>query len=126
VRLEPYRDAGVLNFLRVVVHLLEPDLELAVWREARASEDEFELYARWFGDAARGVRLGERNGIHPSSGFVNQERVFGALYGFDITLELETVDGVFEGSFATLRLEADAALEERVLEMFTQMFSRKT
>jgi hypothetical protein len=119
-RLEPYRGADILEFLRVVTKL-----ELLIWRDGRSSEDEFEVYARWYGDAAIGVRLEERSGIDPRTGYVNQERTRAVVYGVhDLELTLETVDGVIEGSFVSLRINADAALEQAMLKAFRRTFSR--
>ncbi len=119
-RLEPYRGADILEFLRVVT-----GLELLIWRDGRSSEDEFEVYTRWYGDAAMGVRCEERSGIDQRTGYVNQERTFAALYGMsDLELSLETVDGVIEGSFVTVRVEAAPMLEQTILELFTRTFSR--
>lgn len=120
LRLEPYRGAEILEFLRVIT-----GLELAVWRDGRSSEDEFEVYTRWYGDAAMGVRCEERSGIDPRTGYVNQERTFAFLCGVSgLELTLETVDGVMEGSFVTLRLSAEPMLESTILELFTRTFSR--
>ena len=98
--IEPYRAAEILEFLRSVTAL-----ELKFWRGQRSSKDDFEVYTRWYGDAEVGVRCGERNGIDPRTGYVNQERLRAVLYGFaDLQLTLETVDGVMQGSFITLRI----------------------
>ena len=119
-RLEPYRAADILEFLRAVT-----DLELVLLRDGRSSEDEFEVYTRWYGDAAIGVRCDERSGIDPRTGYVNQERTFATVYGVsNLELTLETVDGVMEGSFITLRLSAEPILEQTILELFTRSFSR--
>lgn len=119
-RLEPYRGADILEFLRSVT-----GLELLIWRDGRSSEDDLELYTRWYGDASVGVRLEERSGIDARTGYVNQERTFATVYGVSgLQLALETVDGVMEGSFITLRLEAEPALESFMLEAFTRTFSR--
>ena len=119
-RLEPYRGADILEFLRAVT-----DLELVLLRDGRSSEDEFEVYTRWYGDAAIGVRCDERSGIDPRTGYVNQERTFATVYGVsNLELTLETVDGVMEGSFITLRLSAEPILEQTILELFTRSFSR--
>ncbi len=123
--MEPYRDAGVLAWLLEVAGWFDPPPEPRASREARSSEDEFEVHTRWFGTPARGVRLEERNGVDARSGYVNQERTRGALYGFDgVDLTLETVDGVFEGSFAELRVDGDEPFCARALESFTARFSR--
>ena len=119
-RLEPYRAADLVDFLRGVT-----GLELVLLRDGRSSEDDCEVYTRWYGGADVGVRLEERSGIDPRSGYVNQERSRAVLYGLaDLQLTLETVDGVLEGSFITLRLEADSALEASITEAFTRTFSR--
>ena len=50
----------------------------------------------------------------------------GSLVGnpcHDSNAKLETVDGVMEGSFITLRLEAEPVLESFIFEMFTRTFS---
>ena len=118
--LEPYRGADILGFLRSVTKL-----ELAVWRDGRSSEDDFEVYTRWYGSADCGVRLEERSGIDPRTGYVDQERTRAVVYGVsNLELTLETVDGVIEGSFVTLWLEAEPALEQMILEAFTRTFSR--
>ena len=119
-RLEPYRAVDIVDFLRGVT-----GLELVLWRDGRSSEDDFEVYTRWYGGADVGVCLEERSGIDLASGYVNQERTRAVVYGVrDMNLELETVDGVMEGSFVTLRLEGGAALEASTLEAFTRRFSR--
>lgn len=119
-RLEPYRGADILEFLRSVT-----GLELLIWRDGRSSEDDFELYTRWYGDASVGVRLEERSGVDARTGYVNQERTFATVYGVSgLQLALETVDGVMEGSFITLRLDVEPALESFMLEAFTRTFSR--
>lgn len=119
-RLEPYRAADILEFLRGVTQL-----ELAAWRDERSSEDDFECYTRWYGNADCGVRCEERSGIDPRTGYVDQERTLATVYGLDgLELTLETVDGVMQGSFISLRLEAEAALERAILEAFTRSFSR--
>ena len=119
-RLEPYRAVDIVDFLRGVT-----GLELALWRDGRSSEDDFEVYKRWYGDADLGVRLEERSGIDSRTGYVNQERTRAIVYGVrDLNLELETVDGVMEGSFITLRLEGGAVLEASICEAFTRKFSR--
>ena len=109
-----------MEFLRGIT-----GLELVLWRDGRSSEDDFEVYKRWYGDADLGVRLEERSGIDSRTGYVNQERTRAIVYGVrDLSLELETVDGVMEGSFITLQLEADPVLEAAICEAFTRMFSR--
>ena len=109
-----------MDFLRGVT-----GLELVLWRDGRSSEDDFEVYTRWYGGADVGVRLEERSGIDLASGYVNQERTKAVVYGVrDLNLELETVDGVMEGSFVTLRLEGGAVLEASICEAFTRRFSR--
>lgn len=119
-RLEPYRGADILEFLRSVT-----GLELLIWRDGRSSEDDLELYTRWYGDAGVGVRLEERSGVDTRTGYVNQERTFATVYGVSgLQLALETVDGVMEGSFITLRLDVEPALESFMLEAFTRTFSR--
>lgn len=119
-RLEPYRGADILEFLRSVT-----GLELLIWRDGRSSEDDLELYTRWYGDASVGIRLEERSGVDARTGYVNQERTFATVYGVSgLQLALETVDGVMEGSFITLRLDVEPALESFMLEAFTRTFSR--
>ena len=119
-RLEPYRGADILEFLRLVT-----GLELLIWRDGRSSEDDFEVYTRWYGDATMGVRLEERSGIDPRTGYVNQERTRAVVYGVsNLELTLETVDGVMQGSFVTIRLEAELILESSIFELFTRTFSR--
>ncbi len=119
-RLEPYRGADILEFLRLVT-----GLELAVWRDGRSSEDDFEVYTRWYGDAAIGMRCEERSGVDPRTGYVNQERTRAVVYGLaDLELTLETVDGVIEGSFISLRVSAEPILEQTILELFRRSFSR--
>lgn len=120
LRLEPYRGTDILEFLRAVT-----GLELDFWRDGRSSEDDFEVYMRWFGDAATGVRCEERSGIDPRTGYVDQERTRAVVYGVNgLELTLETVDGVMQGSFITLRLEAEPMLESSISEAFTRTFSR--
>ena len=111
----------MLEFLRGVTQL-----ELNSFRDGRSSEDDFECYTCWYGDAGVGVRLEDRSGVDPLTGYVNQERTKAVLYGFaGLQLTLETVDGVMEGSFITLRLEAEPVLESSIFEMFTRTFSRQ-
>ena len=120
LRLEPYRGADILEFLRGVTQL-----ELNSFRDGRSSEDDFECYTRWYGDAVIGARLEERSGIDPRTGYVNQERTLATVYGVNgLQLILETVNGVMEGSFITLQLEAEPVLESSIFEMFTRTFSR--
>ena len=120
LHLEPYRGADILGFLRAVT-----GLELAVWSDGRSSEDEFECYTRWYGDATIGVRCEERSGIDLRTGYVNQERTLATIYGVGgLQLTLETVDGVMEGSFITLRVITEPLLEQTILELFTRTFSR--
>ena len=120
LRLDTARGADILEFLRAVT-----GLELLIWRDGRSSEDNFECYTRWYGDATISVRLEERSGIDPRTGYVNQERTLATVYGVNgLQLILETVDGVMEGSLITLQLEAEPVLESSIFEMFTRTFSR--
>jgi hypothetical protein len=124
-RLEPYRDANLLEFMRAAAGRLSINFEITWLRDDRSSEPEFEVYTRWYGSRERGVRLEERSGVDSKTGYVDQERTRAVLYGFDaLALEVETVDGVFQGSFVNLRVEASAALEAELLELFTRTFSR--
>jgi hypothetical protein len=119
-RLEPYRAANILEFLRSVTKL-----ELIVWRDGRSSEEDFEVYTHWYGDAGVGVRFEERSAVDRRTGYVNQERTLATVYGVNgLQLSFETVDGVMEGSFVTLRLEAAPVLESSILELFRRTFSR--
>jgi hypothetical protein len=125
-RLEPYRNANMLEFMREVFGILGGEFRARLHHDARASEDEFEVYTRWFGSDERGVRLEERNGIDPRTSHVNREHTRVVIHGFQaVTLEVETMDGVLEGSFVTLRVEASPALEAALLELFTRTFSRR-
>lgn len=120
LHLEPYRGADILEFLRTVT-----GLELSLLRDERSSEGDFECYTRWYGDTDCSVRLEQRSGIDSRSGHVDQERTLAVVYSVkSLTLNLETMDGVMEGSIITLRLEADPALESSIVEMFTRSFYR--
>ena len=71
------------------------------------------------------MRCEERSGIDPRTGYVNQERTFATVYGVrDLELTLETVDGVIEGSFISLRVSAEPILEQTIIKLFTRTFSR--
>ena len=118
--------------MREAVRQWNLELPVRPWRDAYSSEDDFEVHTREFGSAERGVRLEERgvrleerNGVDSRTGYVNQERVKAVLYGVETaTFELETVDGVFQGSYAKLRVETTAAIEAEIEALFTRTFSR--
>ncbi len=109
------------------MHLLQVDVSIpaSAFHDDHSSEDEFEVHTRLYGDVERGVRLEGRSGIDPNTGYVNQERTRAILYGVsDFILELETVDGVFQGSYAELTVTASEPTTARILGTFKASFSR--